>query len=178
MPSTKKVANSVRAKNTSPSSKKVSPQKRTAPAKQSSKLSLTAVKKQPAVRVKIANKTKKKASSTKDPVIAAKLAQVEALHAQRETKVVEKKLPLLKQEKSVYALALLSPYRFPVPVDQIAHGAVRFGGVFFVIVGAFFTLLFASSSFSGSLQTASLTSSTVSVIEGTLSGCSGRWNLF
>lgn len=68
-------------------------------------------------------------------------------------KSLKSKLPSLQ-------LALLSPYRFPISAERFAISTARFGGVFFVAVGAFFTLFFASGSFGGGSELAQLSSAT------------------
>lgn len=52
-----------------------------------------------------------------------------------------------KNTKQAGALALLSPYRLPIDAQGLAVATARYGGVFFVAVGAFFTLWFAQLSF-------------------------------
>ena len=175
MVTTKKVARSVRTKKAEASALKRSSSIKSG----ASKKIKTSSQPEKTARLKIKNNaTKSTRAQTKtksEQQIASKLARVEALHAKKSIQE-KRQAPSLSKTKPVVALALLSPYRFPVQVDQLAHGAARFGGVFFVVLGAFFTMLFANGSFNYALQTASLTTSTFSTIDAignTVSGCSG-----
>ncbi len=43
--------------------------------------------------------------------------------------------------RSQMQLALLSPFRFPIPREQFVGSVARYAGVFFVVIGGFFSLL-------------------------------------
>ena len=43
--------------------------------------------------------------------------------------------------RSKFNLALLSPYRLPVPNEQLVSATARYAGIFMVVVGGFFSLL-------------------------------------
>jgi hypothetical protein len=153
MATTKKVAGSVEVKNkkTSPRSIKV----KNAVAKKAA-VSKSSGKK--AVAVSILNKTSKTHNDVSGtPKVAAKLKKVEELHTKRQQKSV---VPLAKLKKGALAikptlaLAVLSPYRFPMDIDKIAVNTARFGGVFFVLLGAVFTLLLANTGLLSEAQVA------------------------
>lgn len=167
MATTKKVARSLGSK-TSRTSASLA---RTAVAKKTSAKTLKRKGRSAVASVSIKDNTVSKKANPKQR-IEAKLSRVEALHTkQKQTQTLPQTgvLPALQKAKPALALALLSPYRFPINIDQVAHSTARFGGVFFVLIGAFFTLLFANSSFSGSLQSAALTESLVKTVDTTLS---------
>ncbi len=171
MVTAKKVVRSVRSKKEdTPSPKKASAGKKVTPQK-----TIKTSGREKTGRVRIKNNTETRTTSERkaEPKkMESKLARVEALHASKITQGV-KPAPLA-QVKPVVALALLSPYRFPVQVDQLAHNAARFGGVFFVVLGAFFTMFFANGSFNSASQGAAVTTSTLHSVENVMSGCSGE----
>lgn len=77
----------------------------------------------------------------------------------------EKSVPIIRPQLS---LALLSPFRFPINTDKLALSTARYGGVFFMAIGALFTLFFANGSF-GSVgqQVASVESTQTTTITNT-----------
>src|SRR5690606_1471324 len=91
----------------------------------------------------------------------------ETLHAQKSEAKKEgspKKqshffLKKVQPNREKVALALLSPYRFPVDAEKIAVATARYGGLFFVVAGAVFTVLFADLSLTTQAQQAALTTS-------------------
>jgi len=76
--------------------------------------------------------------------------------ASSRSKPVKKKInPITSVTRS---LMVLSPFRFPLDVDRIAVQSARYGGVFFVFLGAIFSLFYADQTFNAvnvSLQNAS-----------------------
>jgi hypothetical protein len=103
--------------------------------------------------VKIKNNTVKK-SEVKNK-LDTKLQKVEAFHTKKVPELTSKKDKTVPKEsrfkkfRPTLELALLSPYRFPIDTERLAVGAARYGGVFFVLLGAFFSLFYATNSFSG-----------------------------
>lgn len=87
--------------------------------------------------------SKKKSDSLRVKVTAShrktfsqKLEKLEAIH--KGTTVTPAKKRATKEKLQ---LAVLSPYRFPIQIDIVAVQAARFGGVFFVFVGALFAFI-------------------------------------
>lgn len=152
MATAKKVAPTIGKTTQAASAVKSKAKKSTATAK---KQTVVITEKKPAVRSKkiaIKNNTKKSPRTKTTTTIESKLKKVEAFHTKK-TATIPKTADAQKQSRLVslrpkIELALLSPYRFPVDAQKIAVGAARYGGIFFVAIGALFTLLFASHSFS------------------------------
>lgn len=115
-------------------------------------------------KIAIRNNTKKTPvtapSKTPKKTIDTKLAHVESLHANKDKKTQAKKTTNLPMKMPSMQLALLSPYRFPMLTEKGAMALARTSGVFFVIVGALFTLLFSNGFFSNASQMALLGSAT------------------
>lgn len=89
--------------------------------------------------------------------IGFKLKAVEAFHTKQKQTIaplVSNEIP--KSSKKFTSLALLSPYRLPIDSKKLAVATARFGGTFFVMLGALFTLFFANGAFSTQTQVASL----------------------
>ncbi len=93
-----------------------------------------------------------KVSTTKDK-LDSKLEKIAAFHSKGKfdegsvSDLLPKSIvPTALSLKPKLAVALLSPYRFPMVIDsqKIAVGIARYGGVLFVLVGAFFTMFLAS----------------------------------
>lgn len=102
------------------------------------------------------NTVKKSATNAR---IDTKLKNVEAFHLKKQDPKKPKATSLsLQKFQPSFELALLSPFRFPIDTQQLAVSAARYGGVFFVAIGAIFTLIFASHSFSPQAQTALVSS--------------------
>jgi hypothetical protein len=92
-----------------------------------------------------------------------KLERIQALRTKKPKSlrsVKHQRKPQTLAARPSMAMTLLSPYRFPIDAEKIALGTARFGGVFFVIVGALFTLIFAEGTFSFQSQLASLATGT------------------
>jgi hypothetical protein len=110
--------------------------------------------------LKIKNNTVRKSEVKKK--LDSKLQKVEAFHVQKNPAVLKKSKGVPKESsfnkfKPALELALLSPYRFPIDTEKLAVGVARYGGVLFVVLGAFFSLFYATNSFSEpQSQTASL----------------------
>lgn len=155
MPTTKKAApKSVRAKKTN--IRKRVPKKNTAGAGRM----LVAKKTLPSRIAKLKIKDKTGDGALKQNKIEHKLLTIESLHAKKNPSLTSKlakprsssKMPYgtfarhAKHGGQVAALALLSPYRFPVDTHKLAVATARYSGVFFVAVGAFFTVWLADIS--------------------------------
>ena len=67
--------------------------------------------------------------------------------------------------KSSFELASMSPFRFPVPLDNFAHTIARYGGVLFMTIGAVTILFMASKLINFDGQFASSLSAIASVLE-------------
>lgn len=110
----------------------------------------------------IQDNTKSKHLPKTEKGIDNKFKTIESLHAKHlvgvdaKAKLISSKI---KKVKPSLELALLAPYRFPINSDMFAVKAARYGGMFFAISGAAFTLFFAQASFSPQTQLASLASS-------------------
>lgn len=101
-----------------------------------------------------------KKTLTHGALIDSKLKNVEALQSRKPIHKELKPLlskPRIPQLRPTFSLALLSPYRFPINAEHVAIRAARFGGTFFVALGAAFTLFFANGSFTASTQIATVT---------------------
>ena len=86
---------------------------------------------------KTVKKTSKRISVPKSQTqsFSEKLASREAIHKNTSVPTKAKVSPKAQ-------LTLLSPYRFPLNIDNFAIQTARMSGVFFVLLGAFFTLLY------------------------------------
>lgn len=159
-----------------PSTKKVAPV-RSVRAKKSVSAKKTA--RSSSVKVKV-QKVRKNASSVRSVSIKdnsvkknatdfqEKLQKFESLHSKKrspQTKAAIKSVPLAhkilrSKHSAATALALLSPYRFPIDAEKLATATARYSGVFFVMIGACFTLLYADATLnSSSLQASVLSTS-------------------
>ncbi len=90
-------------------------------------------------------------SKTKKFSIVRKTTKSKEVAAPPVQKVVEpffeKQTTKSLQIKPTFALAIRSPFRFPINTDKLALQTARYGGVFFMAIGALFTLFFANGSF-------------------------------
>jgi Bacterial Ig-like domain/Bacterial TSP3 repeat len=117
-------------------------------------------KNQKVVIVKSVEAKKARTSSIKNKStkLQNKLAAVESFHTKfenTETVTSGAKHKVLTLRPNI-ALALLSPYRFPVDTHKLAVGTARLSGIFFALIGAVCTLFFANGAFSTQNQLASL----------------------
>ncbi len=80
-----------------------------------------------------------------------KLAQIEVIHKNSSVLPKENLHQSLAEKKSVM---VLSPYRFPVKSDSIIIQTARISGLFFVAIGAFFTIFYAQFLAPGSIADA------------------------
>jgi hypothetical protein len=86
------------------------------------------------------------------------------------TKKIKKEVTLAtvpSPAKAVRSLAIASPFRFPIDIDKVAVRTARYGGVFFVVMGAIFTLLFADDTINSYSQVALVGSTTQTTITNT-----------
>jgi len=94
------------------------------------------------------SKLLKSAVQKKSASLEKKLEKVSKLHERKSSQVkLASRKEILPQIRPRAALALLSPYRFPMPSQNVAVATARVGGLFFVITGAIFTLFFANNFF-------------------------------
>ncbi len=89
----------------------------------------------------------------------SKFSTLEALHSKNQSQQVkrEEKVTTSLTKRLPLGLAILSPYRFPLDVHTQVIKTARYSGVFFVVLGAIFTLFFANGAFSVEGQMAQLT---------------------
>ena len=117
-------------------------------------------------KIQIQNNTKQTAKTTArtrstKKTIDSKLAHIEHLHAKKaKAPVVATKKGGLPIQLPSMQLALLSPYRFPMLTEKGVTTLARASGVFFVLVGALFTLFYSNGFFSNASQLALLGSAT------------------
>lgn len=149
---TKKQQNAV-VKNVSKIKKSGDGDKKVAPAKKN----IVKAQKQKSLvsKVAITNNTlslnKKKISKIDKKEIDSKLKVIEKLQSSKsKTKPKESIISRFAKRKPSVELALLSPYRYPLNIERLAVQTARLGGVFFVVIGALFTMFYASHTFSTS----------------------------
>lgn len=119
----------------------------------------------PTVNVKRSS-TKAAASAKKAPKVRRTPQKSTAAKKPRSTAVVVETTQVETAKQKT--IALLSPYRFPLNVDQLAIHIARYTGIAFVVLGGFFTLFFSSHVFGVSgVFTAALIDATTSSTETT-----------
>ncbi|MEZ4200101.1 MAG: hypothetical protein R3B69_00635 [Candidatus Paceibacterota bacterium] len=108
----------------------------------------------------VKKRSAKKSSSFKATTPTNVLATLNQELNKTPKKVTEEPKAALRRQLS---LAVLSPYRFPLTVEQIATGSARVVGMGFVVMGVFMTLL-AATSFTSSLATRVETASQLATV--------------
>lgn len=146
MPTTKKVApvRRVRTKKVASAKKAVRPTR-----KETASKAYGAKKRRASVHsLSIKDNSKKRSDSD----FHEKLQRFESLRSQKKDPVAKAIKPVSlvtkiakSKQATATALALLSPYRFPVDAEKLATATARYSGIFFVVIGACFTLLYADA---------------------------------
>jgi hypothetical protein len=114
-------------------------------------------------QISIKNKAKEQTIEQNDITFHSKKMNtkfdtLEALHTKNQVQTFKLGLPTEKRIalRPIFNLLRLSSQRFPVDIEIQAIKTARYGGMFFVVIGAIFTLFFANGAFSTDTQLASV----------------------